>query len=534
MTRSAARNTYCVFATRDTQYEARNTYPIAVMRQLFVLGFCLILAAPACAQSLGETTFPNSGAEDAQEPFMRGLLLLHSFEYDHAREAFQEARGTDANFAMAYWGEALTYTHPIWQEQDWDAANVVLSEMPTKARAQASDCERAYLATLDVLYGEGEKEDRDDAYALAMGELAAAYPGDENAATLHALAILSTAHEGRDLEIYDRAGQIALAAFAQNPRHPGAAHYVIHAYDDPINAGKALDAARAYSEIAPDAPHALHMPSHIYFALGMWDQGAELNRRAYEAARRRDEAAGQPLGGHGWHPLYWLHYAELQRGRFEEARRLFDEALSLAESGPSQRAWNAAIAMRANHVIETMDWTGEVAAMDLPLEDVGAETAQRDAFIRGLVAVNRHDIAAAESALQDVQNYLDGREDLGLAEQATALMLEGLVILERGDTEEGLTRLREATSIEDQMPLDFGPPNPAKPSHEALGEVLYSLERPAEAQIEFETALERAPRRLHALSGLAHSALAAGDSETADATQATIREIVIGDDSDGE
>ena len=472
------------------------------MTRLFCFVVLLTLAVPGFAQSLGEVTFLNSGAPEAQERFMRGLLLLHSFEYDDSRVAFQEARQIDPDFAMAYWGEALTHNHPIWQQQDRDAALVVLAEMPEEARTKVSERERAYLATLDVLYGEADKEDRDDAYAAALGELAAAYPNDLNASTFHALAILGTAHEGRDFEIYDRAGQIALAAFAQNPRHPGAAHYVIHSYDDPLNAEKALEAARAYSGIAPDAPHALHMPSHIYFALGMWDEVAEMNRRAYGAARARDEAAGQPLGGHGWHPLFWLHYAELQRGRIEEARRLFHEALDLAESGPTRRGWSSMIAMRASYVIDSMDLDGEIAHMELPLDDVGTETAQRDAFVAGLVALNLHDASAMQAALQDVQNFLEGGEELGPAEQSTALMLEGLVLVEQGEEQDGLGKLQEAAELDDLMPLDFGPPNPVKPAHELLGEVLLRHGRYYEAYLEFEKALNRNPRRRSSLIGL--------------------------------
>lgn len=463
---------------------------------------------------------------------MKGLLLLHSFEYDDAREAFLEAQEIDPNLAMAYWGEAMTHNHPIWQEVDRDAAIAVLYLMPDEALSNISAREQGYFSALDVLLGDSDddsvtKEDRDDAYAVAMGELAATYHDDENAALFHALAILGTAHEGRDFDIYDRAGQIALEVFERNPLNPGAAHYVIHAYDDPLNAEKALEAAQAYSQIAPDAPHALHMPTHIYFALGMWDEGAELNRRSFEAARRRDEAADQPLGGHGWHPLYWLHYAELQRGRFEEARRLFDEAMELVDLGPSSRGRSSIVAMRANHLIETMDWTGDVAQMELPIDDAGISAKVRDAFVRAIVALNRHDLQTAQRIKFDVQELLLDRE-AGQEELITACMLDGLIELEKGDVDHGLELLREATELEDQMPIDFGPPVPPKPSHEVLGEVLYSLERYAEAQIEFRKALERAPRRLHSLAGLAHAALAAGDEDTANATQAIIHEIMLG------
>src|SRR5690606_15789431 len=169
------------------------------------------------------------------------------------------------------WGEALTHHHPIWMEQDRDAALAALDALATSPEARLAlaptEREKDYLRTLDVLFGEGEKEARDDAYAEAMAALAARYPDDLDAAAFHALALLGTAHEGRDFATYMRAAAVAEAVFDRNPRHPGAAHYLIHAYDDPVHAPPGLRPARAYAEIAPDASHALHMPSHIYVAL---------------------------------------------------------------------------------------------------------------------------------------------------------------------------------------------------------------------------------------------------------------------------
>src|SRR5690606_18685322 len=171
---------------------------------------------------------------------LRGLLMLHSFEYEDAREAFQEARRLDPAFAMAYWGEAMTHNHPIWQEQDRDAALEALGRLaptPEERYAKApTDREKDYLWTLDVLFGEGSKEARDFAYADALAELANAYPDDLDAAAFYALAILGTAHDGRDFATYMQAAAVAEEVFAANPRHPGAAHYLIHAYDDPVHA----------------------------------------------------------------------------------------------------------------------------------------------------------------------------------------------------------------------------------------------------------------------------------------------------------
>lgn len=508
------------------------------MSRFLLIALLSSFAVSVYAQSLGDTTFPNSGAEEAQEPFMRGLLLLHSFEYDHAREAFQEAKEADPEFAMAYWGEAQTHNHPIWQDQDRGTALSVLAEMPDDARTTASERERAYLAALDVLYGDGEKEDRDDAFAAAMGELAAAYPDDENAATFHALAILGTAHEGRDLETYGRAGEIALAAFEQNSRHPGAAHYTIHAYDDPLNAENALEAAQAYSEIAPDAPHALHMPTHIYFALGMWDESAELNRRSYEAARRRDEAAGQPLGGHGWHPLFWLHYGELQRGRFEEARRLFDEALELAESGQSSRGWSSVISMRAHELIEMRGVNLPTLNLDVNLELLNEKALHVNDFSDALSALvmkvrDRSNSQMHEDAFEVLLGRMRSRIESELVDDAASrimvLQLEAWK-LRQSDMPRALELLDEAVALEDAMPLDFGPPSPAWPTHELRGEWLLQqsgrgqnlrerLHHAVEAQAEFEQALARAPMRLRSLRGLREAAIATGDDNALAVTE---------------
>ena len=483
----------------------------------------LILAIPLHAQSLGETTFSNSGSEEAQEPFLRGLLLLHSFEYADARTAFQEAREIDSDFAMAGWGEALTHNHPIWQEQDREAALAALDGITMEGLTER---EQAYLRTLDVLYGEGDKEDRDDAYAVAMGELAATYPDDLNAAAFYALAILGTAHEGRDFSAYMRAAAVAEEVFDRNPRHPGAAHYLIHAYDDPVHAPLGLRPARAYAEIAPSASHALHMPSHIYVALGMWDEAAAMNVRSFEAAQARDERNDEPVGGHGWHALQWRVYAELQRGRFDEAQRLLDLAQSLYDESQTTRALYGLVAARSSVVVETESWESDAAMRTLPIDDSWPSLRIRDAFVQGLAALGRGDRDRAESAFAAIQADLDSLEREEPALQASALELEGLLLIHEGEADAGLARLEEATAVEDGMPLDFGPPNPVKPTHELLGDVLLGLGRADEALAEFEKALARAPRRMRSLHGLAQAAEASGDDVTARNARAELRALL--------
>ena len=479
----------------------------------------LFVAFPVAAQTLGETDFANSGAPEAQAPFLRGLLLLHSFEYDDARDAFREAQALDSTFAMAFWGEALTHNHPIWMEQDRDAALDALARLaPTpEARLALAPTEREkdYLRALHVLYGDGEKDTRDDAYAEAMAALAARYPDDLDAAAFHALSILGTAHEGRDFTTYMRAAAIAEEVFDRNPRHPGAAHYLIHAYDDPVHAPLGLRPARVYAEIVPDASHALHMPSHIYVALGMWDEAAEMNRRAHAAAHEATSRRGMPLNGHGWHALYWLGYIEAQRGRYGEARALLDRAGDFAEADDSPRARSNFFAMLASYAVETGDYSVVQGQYDVAREGLGRSTVVRALYADGLAALARGEVAGAEAVLDSMRAR--SAESPTPGERATALSLEALILQARGETDAVLAGVAEAAALEDAMPLDFGPPFPVKPTHELWGEMLLTLGRAEEAQAQFERALER---RARSLLGLLHAAEAAGDEATATATRA--------------
>jgi len=496
------------------------------MRPARLLSLLLValLLAPAALAQYGATEFSNSGAGGAQDAFLRGLLMLHSFEYEDAREAFQEARRIDPDFAMAAWGEAMTHNHPIWQEQDRDAAITAIGDLWEDIGLgldipNTTEREEDYLMTLRALYGEGSKEDRDFAYADAMADLSAAYPDDLDAASFYALSILGTAHEGRDFAIYMDAAAVVEEVFDINPEHPGAAHYLIHAYDDPIHAPLGLRPARVYADIAPSASHALHMPSHIYFALGMWDEGAVMNERSYEAAKTRTDARGEPLNGHGWHALVWLHYAYLQQGRADDARQLLDRVAALVAEDES-RAYYLPY-LRAMVAAETENWS-LVSLGDEPSERVGDG---RIFYVHTRAALDAGDRATAEALVANLNARLDADESPSEAAVVTALELDALLALDEGDADEALALLDEAVAVEDEMPLDFGPASPVKPAHELLGEVLLQLDRPDEAWDQFDAALARYPRRARALLGVARAAERAGDAETARATYAVLADI---------
>jgi tetratricopeptide (TPR) repeat protein len=499
---------------------------------LTAIGIACLLPCLADAQelTLGETDFPNSGHADAQEAFLRGLLLLHSFEYPDSRAAFQEAQSIDPEFAMAYWGEALTHNHPLWAQQDLESARAALSKLgpdPEARLARApTEREKDYLRALDVLLGDGEKLDRDIAYAEAMAALASRYPDDLDAKAFQALALLGTCHDGRHVPTYMKAAAIAEEVFSANPHHPGAAHYLIHSYDDPTHAPLGLRAARAYSKIAPSASHALHMPSHVFVALGMWDDVVEMNTRSFQAEKEHMARIGRPIGGHGFHPLSWLAYGYLQQGRYEDAAALLDSMVVYEGLNPVVRARSYLAAMRATHLVETRDWTGSAAVIRVDSTGLWQPSKAGDYFSVAASGLARGDRAAATAARDQIRLLTEDmlardRVDGGNGHEADrmriiGLELDALLHLDAGETDKALAAAAEAARADEQLPYEYGPPWPVvKPSGELYGEILLGLDRPAEAQEEFEKSLYAAPGRSLSLLGLVQAANRAGDTRAA-------------------
>src|SRR5260370_15270738 len=271
----------------------------------------------------GPVDSANSGPPAAQADFLAGLALLNDFEYPAAAEAFRRAEAADPGFAMAYWGEAMTFNHPIWMQQDLKVARGALNKLaltPSARRAKAkTDREKEYLDALEILYGDGSKEERDFRYEDAMAKLHARFPDDVDATAFYGLAILGTAHAGRDIATYMRAAGVLEEAWVNHRDHPGLVHYLIHSYDDPAHAPLGLRAARIYAKIAPDAGHAQHMTSHIFLALGMWPEVVEANIAAIADVDRVRKAAGKGPSGCGHYPS-WLGYGYLQLGQMNKAR----------------------------------------------------------------------------------------------------------------------------------------------------------------------------------------------------------------------
>ena len=492
-----------------------------------VVGLVLVRAVSGQTARLGTIDFPNSGAAAAQVSFVRGVLLLHSFEYGSAAAAFQEAERLDPGFALAYWGEALTYTHPVWNQQDVNAGRAALRRLgPTAAARRAlapTARERAYLDAVETLYGDGTKAARDTAYSLAMGRLVTRFPADLDAKVLYAASLLGLNQGERDTATYLRAAAILEKVFREAPGHPGAAHLLIHCYDDPAHARLGLPAARAYAAIAPDAPHAHHMTTHIFLALGMWDDVVSQN----EIAAGSERAAWTPS-----HYTYWLGYGYLQQGRYGAALQHLDLVHRNMENGRGNVP-AVLTQMCGDYVVTTERWDSPCLAWGIDLSGMRTRDKALGAFLAGYAAMKRGDRTGAERQLQGIVALVPplpkGEGDRGRGPDPVPYILEkelrALLQQAGGDAAGAIGLVREAGTLEDAMPFEFGPPVTVKPSHELLGELLLQAGRPREAEVEFTRALRLAPKRTRSLIGLAHAALAAGDQATATRTTADLKSI---------
>jgi tetratricopeptide (TPR) repeat protein len=514
------------------------------LRAVFLLVPLLLAPRLLCGQAqVGEVSFENSGSAAAQKDFLHGLAQLHNFEYDFAAADFQNAQKTDPDFVMAYWGEAMTHNHPIWMEQDADAARAALKKLGPTSEARAAKAmtprEKAYLHAVEILYGDGEKFDRDFKYAEAMRSVHEAYPNDIEATCFYALSLLGTAHNGRDIPTYMRAAGLLEDIFYAHPHHPGAAHYLIHSFDDPIHAPLGLPAARAYSRIAPDAGHAQHMTSHIFLALGMWDDVVTANENAMAVVNRQRKAIGKPEGYCG-HYNEWLQYAYLQQGRFAKAKKLTqscrDQSANVPASAHSHGLAPSFLAMQAQYLMDTKDWSGDVASWTAPGELI--VFSQFDsAYNTAYAAAQRGDLTKADSELLKLQTLAPrvGAEydSIGIAKddpvrgspQIEADQIRALILAAGNKLDAAIELARSAAKREEALPFAFGPPSIPKPSHELLGELLLKNKDLREAREAFTTSLSRTPRRTQSLLGLLQTQLALGEKDEAAKTEAALREI---------
>jgi tetratricopeptide (TPR) repeat protein len=497
------------------------------------------LGTRPASQEFGTITFPTSGSPAAQPAFLTGVKALHNFQFDEAAEEFRKAQQADSSFAMAYWGEAMSYNHPLWAQQDLEAASKTLSRLDATPAGRTGKAklpkEKAFLDAIQVLYfAPGEKLARDQAYSQAMARMYAQWPDDHEVAVFYALSLLGTVRPGdTGFRRQALAASIAQSVFQQNPNHPGAAHFVIHAFDDPDHAPLGLTAARAYAKIAPSAAHALHMPSHIFVQLGMWQDAAVSNIVAHKAAVDLNTRMKLPEGREDFHTLSWLAYANVMLGKFDEAKKNIELAKQAADRNPANRGVrDGYLGMRARYISDTGQWEklslatpatsaqgGDHAAM--PGMAMGAYDGSATwTYIVGVSAAKAGDLttaAAAEAQLKDTTARTAGGPTSYAAKPHLVREKElGAVIRwAKGQQDEALQLAKEAAEIESSMSAPSGPPEPIKPAYELYGEMLLDAGRAKEAVQAFEQALVRTPKRTPSVLGLARAAAANGDSTTA-------------------
>ncbi len=500
---------------------------------------------PGDLRAAGKVSFPVSCAPAVQSDFNRGVALLHSFFYEEARRVFTSVAERDPKCAMAQWGIAMTWWHPIWTPPTPDEMSAGKAAIQ-KAMAMSAGTDRAreFITALNVYYntpdgstaaavgqschGPVGPRDRVIAYEKAMRQLRDKHPDDFEAQTFYAFAVLAVGYatpSDTSLSKQLEAAAIFEKLWKQNANHPGVVHYLIHCYDYPALAERGLPAARSYASIAPWVPHALHMPSHIFTRLGMWDESIAANRasaeasRAYAAMRHRDATEAEEL-----HALDYMAYSYLQEARDTEAKKIVDAAARVQKTNP-ELEFSAAYALAAiptRYAFERNDWAA-AAALTVPKLPHWSSFPFMEALIEYGHALGRAqtgDLVGARKAIVRMQELRDATKDpkfdyfknhLDLQMQAASAWVEA----RDGKKSEAIEKLRQAADAEDILGKHPVSPGAFIPIREQLGNLLLEVGHGKEAQREFEAALKIYPGRFRGLYGAARAAEQTGDKENA-------------------
>jgi hypothetical protein len=520
-----------------------------VVTTLLVVSLALPFAQPLQGQhehpagdpeKLGKVNFPVSCDAALQPQFNGAVAMLHSFWYEKATDAFAAIVKADPACGMAYWGLAMTYYHPIWEapgpaalKDGWAAVE------KGKTVGAKTQRERDYIAAIELFYEDSDKIDyqpRALAYEKAMEQLQARYPDDSEAAIFHALSLLGAASPtDKTYANQKKAGEILEKIFVAQPDHPGVAHYIIHAYDYPPLAQRALDAARRYAKIAPDSPHALHMPSHIFTRLGLWQESIDSNL-ASAAAAKKFNAPGNEL-----HAKDYAVYAYLQEGQDREAKNMLDTFPQPLKDDPQYfNGLYATGTSAARYAVERHRWA-EAAALAVPANTFpGGRYSWTEAnihFARALGAAHLGDAGVAQNELRQLASLRETLVQLNDKYWADQLQIQSetataWLTLAQGNSQEALQQMRQAADHEDRTDKHSVTPGVILPARELLGDMLLELKQPAPALVEFEATLGTAPNRFNALSGAAHAAELSGDNAKARTYYAKL--LTLCDHADGD
>src|SRR5438477_1248509 len=500
---------------------------------------------PGDLRAAGTVDFKVSCAPDARSEFIRGVALLHSFFYEEARRVFTAVAAKDPKCAMAQWGIAMTWWHPIWTPPTPDemSAGKAAAEKAMAMKA-GTDLERGFITALNAYYNTADgpvtgeigqschgpvgPRERVVAYEKAMRTLYERYPDDVETQAFYALAVLAAGYANptdTTLSNQLKAAGILEKLWKKNPNHPGVAHYLIHSYDYPALAERGLAAARSYGSIAPWVPHALHMPSHIFTRLGMWEESIAANRssadasRAYAAVRHREATEAEEL-----HALDYMAYSYLQEGQDAKAKEIVDFAGTVRKTNP-ELEFSAAYALAAipsRYALERNAWS-EAATLPVPELPHWSSFPSFEGLIEYSHALGRArtgDIEGARKAIDRMRQLRDSSMDPRLdyfkrqldqqMQAASAWVAYG-----EGKKDDAINILRGAADAEDIQGKHPVSPGALVPAREQLGDLLLTLNRPKEAQREFEAALKIYPGRFRGLYGAAQAAKQIGEQEQA-------------------
>lgn len=484
-----------------------------------ILSFLLFVACAACAQEehshaapeqLGRVSFPISCSAAVQAPFNRAMALAHSFDYSAARRAFEDVTGRDPRCAMAHWGIAFSYFHQLWGPP-LVAETIPIAENQIRQAQQsgaATERENAYIHSLAFIYEDAATipyPARAAKYEQAMASLAATNPDDMEAQVLYALALLANASPSDKTHVRQKkAAEILEPLSRADPQHPGIPHYLIHAYDNAEMAERGLPAARAYAKIAPSAPHALHMPSHIFTRLGLWEDSIQANLAAREAAHKEGDT-GEEL-----HAMDYLMYAYLQLGRDTDAARTLHELEKVPKLDQSDfKIAYAATAMPVRYVVEGQQWSA-AAAIPRP-QGAPPHVVALAVWARGMGFARSGRAAEARqqlSVLKQIEAQLRASSNDYWAVQTGILAREiSAWCLQAEHKADGAAAvLRQAADDEDAIEKLPVTPGPIVPAREQLGDLLLEQNHPDRALVAFQAALREAPGRRGSLQGAAQAA----------------------------
>jgi tetratricopeptide (TPR) repeat protein len=466
---------------------------------------------------LGTVEFPVSCTAGAQESFTRGVALLHSFTYEESEEAFRDAASRDPRCAMAHWGLAMTEYHQLWEpypgpaELQRGSAEI----QRTRVLKPGTPRERDYAEALGVFYDGWEQRShsaRSMAYRDAMRGVHERNPKDQEAAIFYALALVATAApEDKTYGNQRKAAAILEPVFAAHPDHPGVAHYLIHAYDNPLLAPQGVAAARAYSKIAPGLPHALHMPSHIFIRLGLWKESIASNIAAVAAAQKHSDQ------GEEFHALDYLTYAYLQLGRNAEAEKIKEHLPAPNNVKPSFafKINYATAAIRARCALEQQRWTEAESLVADP--GVEPQVAAISHWAVALGAAHKGNLQGARREAEALRRLSAELKDKGEAYWAEQVAIQGeeawgWVAFAEHRTYDALRLLRMAADHEDAAEKHPVTPGAVRPARELLGDLLMEMHQPKEALVAYQKVLAVAPGRRNAVGGAAEAARMAGMS----------------------